>query len=348
MFFLCVPDRMVTGLSTTGPDMIALLRMAYRVFLATVLMLLPAGAFAQSLASFCDSGLTLSDCAQPSTDVFATSYVLDGPNASARDEDLPSAPDSQPSISLTGADRVSKKSQPEHFHWGRALRESFTFLAIEQAWVVHTDFPWVVSERGIPFNHYWRDYKQSLDRWWEVGWSAGENPMYNYVGHPIQGAITEYIFYQNDPKSRYLEFSKSKEYWLSRVKGTIYNGIYSTQWSIGPISEMTVEKYGSNDRPPWTPSGGFPCNPKVQLCYWGVGKVNLVMTPVGGLGWVLAEDWMDKNITERVERKTDNRLVIDFVRCTFNPIRSAGNILHGNRPWFRFRDVRDASMSSHQ
>ncbi|MGB7129855.1 MAG: hypothetical protein WBD59_03545 [Candidatus Sulfotelmatobacter sp.] len=77
-----------------------------------------------------------------------------------------------------------------------------------------------------------------------------------------------------------------------------------------------------------------------------MGKVNLVMTPVGGLGWVLAEDWMDKNIVRRVERKTTNRLLIDTTRCTFNPIRAAGNILHGNRPWFRFRDVRDANSST--
>jgi hypothetical protein len=320
--------------------------MLYRVLAASVLMLLPAGLFGQSVVSLCDSVLTLTDCTQSSADELSSSFFPDAPRASAADNEIPSAPESQPSISLTGIDRRSKEG-PEHFHWGRALQESFTFLAIEQAWVVHTDFPWVVSERGIPFNHYWRDYKQSLERWWEVGWSAGENPMYNYVGHPIQGAITEYIFYQNDPQSRYLEFSKSKEYWLSRVKGTIYNGIYSTQWSIGPISEMTVEKYGSNDRPPWTATNAYPCNPKVEQCYWGVGKVNLVMTPVGGLGWVLAEDWMDKNITERVENRTNNRLLIDFVRCTFNPIRSAGNILHGNRPWFRFRDVRDASISSH-
>jgi hypothetical protein len=340
MSFPYVPDRTVTGLSTTDPDMIAFLLMAYRVFAATILMLLSVGAFGQSVISLCDSGPAAAGCPQPTTDAFSSLYAPDTPDASAPDDGIPSAPDSQPSISLTGGDRGSKEGQPEHFHWGRALQESFTFLAIEQAWVVHTDFPWVVSERGIPLNHYWRDYKQSLDRWWEVGWSAGENPMYNYVGHPIQGAITEYIFFQNDPKSRYLEFSKSKEYWLSRIKATIYNGVYSTQWSIGPISEMTVEKYGSNDRPPWTASGGFPCNPKTEQCYWGVGKVNLVMTPVGGLGWVLAEDWMDKHIARRVESDTENRLLIDFVRCTFNPIRAAGNILHGNRPWFRFRDVR--------
>src|SRR5208337_4784367 len=39
-----------------------------------------------------------------------------------------------------------KMPAKEGFHWGPALRESFTFLAIEQAYVVHDDFKWVVSE----------------------------------------------------------------------------------------------------------------------------------------------------------------------------------------------------------
>jgi hypothetical protein len=337
--------------------------MFYRASVTAVLLFSAAGAFGQSTASRCDSDFLLADCISASDDTTSSISPANNFLESSSAENIPAAPMVQPAIIdsaiidstasfNSSVNDPTPKSPPEgqaeKFHWGRALRESATFLAIEQAWVVHTDFPWVVSERGIPFNHYWRDYKQSLERWWEVGWSAGENPMYNYVGHPIQGAITEYIFYQNDPKSRYLEFSKSKEYWLSRIKGTIYNGIYSTQWSIGPISEMTVEKYGSNDRPPWTATGGFPCNPKTEQCYWGVGKVNLVMTPVGGLGWVLAEDWMDKNITRRVEQKTRNRFLIDATRCTFNPIRSAANILRGNRPWFRFRDTRVWNPSYHQ
>ncbi|MFY9740379.1 MAG: hypothetical protein WA252_20460 [Candidatus Sulfotelmatobacter sp.] len=329
--------------------------MLYYLIVAIILLFLPMAAFGQSAVSDCNAPASGENCLPPSSSEFASfsqftsSSLVDPVTGPSSDDTLPAAPAPQPSISGTikpDASGSSSEGKKESFRWGRALKEAGTFLVIEQAWVVHTDFPWVVSEKDIPFNHYWRDYKQSLERWWEVGWSAGENPMYNYVGHPIQGAITEYIFFQNDPKSRYLEFSKSKQYWLSRVKATIFNGVYSTQWSIGPISEMTVEKYGSNDRPQWTASGAFPCNPKIQQCYWGVGKVNLVMTPVGGLGWVLAEDWMDKNIVRRVERKTTNRLLIDTTRCTFNPIRAAGNILHGNRPWFRFRDVRDANSST--
>jgi hypothetical protein len=315
--------------------------MLYRFTVAAFLLLLSVAIFGQSAPRRCDSGPALDDCVATVSGGFSSQVYGDATAEKPSNENLPPAPSPQQAISRTSGptpDRKSSEGKRESFHWRRALEESLTFLAVEQAWVVHTDFPWVVSERGIPFNHYWRDYKQSLQRWWEVGWSAGENPMYNYVGHPIQGAITGYIEIQNDPKSRFLEFANTKEYWWSRVKATLWNGVYSTQWSIGPLSEMTVEKYGSNDRPPWTANNSFPCNPKVQLCYWGVGKVNLVMTPVGGLGWGLAEDWMDKNIVRRVETRTRNRFLMDAARCTFNPIRGAANILHGNRPWFRFRD----------
>jgi hypothetical protein len=99
---------------------------------------------------------------------------------------------------------------------------------------------------------------QSLSSWWKAGWSAGVNPLYNYVGHPIQAALTGYIELQNDPKYEKLEFSNTKAYWRSRLKAILWNGVYSTQWSIGPLSEMTVEKYGSKDRPPWNAQRYIP------------------------------------------------------------------------------------------
>jgi len=228
---------------------------------------------------------------------------------------------------------VSAPGEKKGLDWGRALTESFTFLVIEQAYVVHTDFNWVVVENGIPFNHYWRDYNQSLTSWYHAGWSAGENPLYNYVGHPIQGAMTGFIELQNDPKYEKLEFSNTKIYWRSRLKAMLWNAVYSTQWSMGPLSEMTVEKYGTAARPPWNANGTFPCN--TNTCYSGVGKVNIVMTPVGGLGWMLTEDILDKKIAEWVEGRTENRFLINTVRCSLNPIRGGANILHGRRPWYR-------------
>jgi hypothetical protein len=98
----------------------------------------------------------------------------------------------------------------QKFRWGRALFESFMFLSIEQAYVVHDDYRWVVVENGVPLNHYWSDYKQSLSTWVNPGWNDGDPPLYSYVGHPIQGALTSYIQIQNDPQGEKLEFSNTR------------------------------------------------------------------------------------------------------------------------------------------
>ena len=233
----------------------------------------------------------------------------------------------------------------ENFHWDRALFESFTFLAIEQAYVIKDDYRWVVVENGIPLNHYWRDYKASLSTWVHSGWDDGDPFLYSYVGHPIQGALTEYIQIQNDPQGRGLEFSNSKGYWWSRFKAFLWNAAYSTQWNIGPLSEITVEKYGTNARRPWNHDESFPC---YEHCVTGVGQVDLVTTPVGGALWVLTEDLLDKKINRRIEGATRNHFLIDFMRCALNPIRSGANILHGKRPWYRAsRDAAEIYFGNH-
>src|SRR2546426_4973661 len=85
-----------------------------------------------------------------------------------------------------------------------------------------------------------------------------------------------------------LEFSNTKAYWWSRFKALLWNAAYSTQWNIGPLSELTVEKYGTTARQPWNQNGTWPCTKKP--CVTGVGQVDLVITPVGGFAWILTED----------------------------------------------------------
>ncbi len=233
------------------------------------------------------------------------------------------------------------------FRWGRALFECFTLLSIEQAYVVHDDWDWVAgkySENGIPFNHYWRDYKQSLSAWVHSGWSDGDPNMYGYVGHPIQGVAVSYIYLQNDPKSENLEFSKTKAYWHSRFMATVWNAVYSTQWNLGPVSEVTVEKYGTHHRSPWNSDGSWPCN--TNHCYTGVGQIDIVMTPLGGLGWLVGEDILDRYVARRVEHATPNRFLIDTTRIGLDPIRCGTNMLHGKRPWYRPRDANDVNLAN--
>ena len=239
---------------------------------------------------------------------------------------------------------VTVAPEKHSFHWRQALKESLTFLVIEQAYVVHTDFNWVVSENGVPFNHFWRDYTQSLSEWTHSGWDDGDPNWFGYVGHPIQGALTGFIQIQNDPASEKLEFSRTKAYWWSRFKAALWNAAYSTQWNLGPVSEVTVEKYGTKDRPPWNYNGSYPCS---RHCVTGVGQIDIVMTPLGGTGWLVGEDFLDSTIVRRVEGATQNRFIIDTVRVALNPIRGGANVLHGKPLWYRAsRDAQEMSLPS--
>jgi hypothetical protein len=301
-----------------------------------VILLFPVVCFGQLPSSGCDSNKsTLEECAlltyvEPSG-MQAAPFKWSLPHRDAAWVATPEEiPDNEPDSGHAAIATVPL--QREGFHWRRALTESFTFLLIEQAYVVHTDFNWVVSENGVPFNHFWRDYKQSLSQWTHSGWNDGDPNWFGYVGHPVQGALTSFIQIQNDPQGEKLEFSRTKAYWWSRLKATLWNAAYSTQWNLGPLSEVTLEKYGTKDRAPWTYAGTFPCS---RHCLTGVGQIDLVMTPLGGAGWLIGEDFLDKFVARRIERATQNRFVIDTARCGLNPLRGGANILHGKQPWYR-------------
>jgi hypothetical protein len=327
----------------------------------TVAFLMSVGAFGQSARFRCDrtdsvldsTGTVTQDCVsrsgarfdtpatqgQASRAGFSTKiFDRNPPIASAENPfNVTPAADFHPTAFPVAPEDLDAHStlparERQGFHWRRALTESFTFLLIEQAYVVHTDFRWVVSENGIPFNHYWRDYKQSLSEWTQSGWDDGDPNWFGYIGHPIQGALTGFIQIQNDPRSARLEFSNTKAYWWSRLKAGLWNVAYSTQWNLGPLSEVTVEKYGSRDRAPWTRSGTFPCT---RDCLTGVGQIDIVMTPLGGVGWLIGEDILDKKLVRRVEAATQNRLLIDTARVALNPLRAGANMLHGEHPWYR-------------
>jgi hypothetical protein len=314
-----------------------------------VLLLCPV-CFSQLPSFRCDStGSALKDCSYLTKIEIAPDQVFT-PEENLTDRRVPLAAISQTtteSQSDSGGTTIDPEpTSHKGFHWGRALTESATFLVIEQAYVVHTDFSWVISENGIPFNHYWRDYMQSLSEWTHSGWNDGDPNWFGYVGHPIQGALTGFIQIQNDPRSETLEFSRTKAYWWSRLKAGLWNAAYSTQWNLGPVSEVTVEKYGTKDRPPWNYNGSFPCS---HHCLTGVGQIDIVMTPLGGTGWLIGEDFLDSKIVRRLEYRTQNRLLIDTVRVALNPIRGGANVLHGKPLWYRAsRDSEGMPLASNQ
>jgi len=58
------------------------------------------------------------------------------------------------------------------------------------------------------------------------------------------------------------------------------------------------------------------------------------MTPVGGMGWIVAEDAVDKNFIKKLEEGRSDGMK-RFVRIFFNPNRSVANVLRFKKPCYR-------------
>lgn len=210
--------------------------------------------------------------------------------------------------------RPAAVTPSQKFHWGPALRQSFLFLLIEHGFRVGTQG--YTRQRTVegPFFQDWFDSVGGIR-----GWDDGDHYSANYIGHPMQGAIASYIQIQNDPRGIHQEFGDSPEYWKSRMRATAWSAAYSVQFELGPVSEATLGNVGQKKG-----TGG---------------AVDLVVTPVIGLGWTVTEDALDKYVIRGLERRSQSRNLRALARSFLNPTRSFANLLRRKAPWHR--DTRD-------
>ena len=162
---------------------------------------------------------------------------------------------------------------------------------------------------------FFSDYARSVK--WPHTWGDGDGWFVNYVGHPLHGAAAGRTWLNNDPIARTLELSRSKNYWVSRGKAARWSALYSLQFEFGPLSEASIGNVGLH---PAT-----------------TGWVDHVLTPVGALGFMVAEDALDRDLVRLVERHTGNRALRGTARVLLNPSRALANIVEGRTPWFRIR-----------
>jgi hypothetical protein len=197
------------------------------------------------------------------------------------------------------------------FDWSNATRESLRFLTIQHG--IRLTQEKTFDQLSGPF---WADYFESLKGL--KTWKDGDSAFTNYVAHPMQGAVTGYIQVQNDPKGKRTSITDGSVYWRSRLKAMAWSAAYSTQFELGPYSEATIGNVG---RTPGT-----------------MGYVDLVMTPTGGFGMMVAEDAFDHFVVSRLERRV-NPPTMRFLRMVFSPNRTLANVLRFKKPWRR--DNRD-------
>jgi hypothetical protein len=203
------------------------------------------------------------------------------------------------------------QEQEQGFDWGSASRESLRFLTIQHG--IRLTQPKTVDRLGGPF---FDDYLKSVKGL--QSWQDGDSASTNYGGHPMQGAVTGYIQVQNDPVGKRVNIADGAVYWKSRLKAMGWSAAYSTQFELGPYSEASIGNVGK------TPGT--------------MGYVDLVVTPTGGFGIMLAEDALDHFIVARLERRVNPR-TMRVLRMVLSPNRTVANLLRFKKPWRR--DNRD-------
>jgi hypothetical protein len=214
-----------------------------------------------------------------------------------------------------------EKLKQEKFRWGRAILQSANFMVIQQGIMLASD-KW--SRYELTHGKWFKTYMKAVSG--NGRWDDGDPFLDNYVGHPMQGAITGFIQIQNDPGGRRLEFRNGRAYWKSRMKAMAWNAVYSAQFEIGPFGEASIQKLGSYEY--------RNCVPGCKVVN-GAGMVDFVITPTVGTGWVVVEDILDKYLAKRAENRFGRSGWTNLIRVVVNPSRSVANMLDQKRPWYR-------------
>src|SRR6267142_3972870 len=199
--------------------------------------------------------------------------------------------------------------QEKGVDWGRLVNQSLLFMSFENAFRCATE----QGTRDGFSNPFFRGYLNSVGNL--HGWNDGDPFLVNYVGHPMQGAVSGYLWTQNDRGYRDIQFGSNRRYWKGKLRGAAYSYIYSVLFEIGPMSEASIGN--------------------IQSYYPQQGFVDHVVTPVIGLGWTITEDAVDQYIIRYIERRTSNQWARLLVRGGLNPSRSMANVLAFKTPWHR-------------
>lgn len=201
----------------------------------------------------------------------------------------------------------------QHFKWSAAIKQSLMFLGVQHGYAMTQ--PKTRRDLKGPFvKDYFRSVK-SLH-----GWDDGGRFFTNYVAHPLQGSFMGFIQVQNDPKGKNLSFNQSPAYWRSRMKALAWSAAWSTQFELGPVSQASIGNVGLHGKETY---------------------VDLVVTPIAGVGFLVLEDFLDKKLIHLIERRNSGNFYLMVVsRMLLNPARSTANLIRFKTPWHRDSGLR--------
>lgn len=190
-----------------------------------------------------------------------------------------------------------------------ALADSIRLLMIEHGIRVGFQDKTRRELRG----NFFRDYVQSVKM--PTTWEDGDSWLVNYLGHPIHGAASGFVWLDHEDGAHDPDLGFSWDYWKSRGRSAAWMTIYSYQFEFGPLSEASIGNVGLRENT--------------------TGWVDHVVTPVGGLGILVAEDALDRFLIRRIEGWTRNPVFRALARTLLNPSRTLSNTAQGRLPWHR-------------
>jgi len=130
---------------------------------------------------------------------------------------------------------VESRSENENsVDWEGIANQSWRFLAIMQAYRLGTEAGTRAGLKGTFFDNN-ATALANLH-----GWADGDEFYVNYVGHPMQGAVSGFLWVHNDRQCRRAEFCRNRFYWKGRLRATGFAWAYSEQFEIGLVSEASL------------------------------------------------------------------------------------------------------------
>jgi hypothetical protein len=211
--------------------------------------------------------------------------------------------------SITSSAVQTGEQYPQGVQWKPLLRHSFNYLGVMHAFRIATE----AGTRDALTKNMFGGYFKALGSM--HGWSDGDGYYENYLGHPLEGAVAAYIWIHNDIRYRTVEFGSSRDYWMSRLRAYGYAWAFSEQFEIGPISEASIGQ--------------------IQRICCAYGFVDHIITPNGGLAWVVAGDALDRYVVRPIEDHSRNQAIRILARVALNPPLSFANLMAGQYPWHR-------------
>ncbi len=218
------------------------------------------------------------------------------------------------------------------YNWKGLLAQSLFFNVVENTFRAASDDQIRLMLAKKPF---WHDYIASTKQFNMHRWNDGDDFLVNYIGHPLQGSVADFIFIQNDPVGRQLEIGSNPEYWKSRFHALIWSAVYSTHSEISFLGEAGIGNEGG-----WT----YPIKCKDPACpQWhpgwhytnNTGWVDFIVTPTVGFLWMLGEDALDRFVSDRFQGGDRFNLGLAFMRGAVNPSRTFANLMRLQLPWYR-------------